>query len=66
MVQASDGSGAGCCFWLMLRLPPVEAEAIVTYANNYLPYFIKPGGLGLLTVTGFIAVRHFARRTGLS
>jgi amino acid transporter len=36
-------------------VPAVEAEAVVTYANNYLPYFIQPGSTGLLNVTGFIA-----------
>ncbi len=31
----------------------VEAEAVVTYANNYLPYFIRPGSNGELTGIGF-------------
>ncbi|MGE5159157.1 MAG: amino acid permease, partial [Gemmatimonas sp.] len=59
MSHASHGAGLGRIWGWMLFLayvpvPPVEAEAIVTYANNYLPYFIKPGSAGLLTETGFI------------
>lgn len=59
MSHASHGAGLGRIWGWMLFLayvpvPPVEAEAIVTYANNYLPYFIKPDSGGLLTVTGFI------------
>ena len=41
-------------FLAYVPVPAVEAEAIVTYANNYLPYFIQPGGKGVLTVTGFV------------
>lgn len=59
MSHASHGEGMGRIWSWMLFLayvpvPAVESEAIVTYANNYLPYFIKPGGEGLLTVTGFV------------
>ena len=36
-----------------VALPSVEAEAVVTYASNYLPYFIQPNGAGLLTTAGF-------------
>jgi amino acid transporter len=59
MSHASHGASLGRIWGWMLFLayvpvPPVEAEAIVTYANNYLPYFIKPDNSGLLTVTGFI------------
>ncbi|MFP3558257.1 APC family permease [Paraburkholderia sp. SIMBA_049] len=59
MSHASHGEGLGriWCWLLFLAyvpVPAVEAEAIVTYANNYLPYFIQPGSAGLLSVTGFI------------
>ncbi|WP_258187614.1 APC family permease [Trinickia symbiotica] len=59
MSHASHGDGMGRIWSWMLFLayvpvPAVEAEAIVTYANNYLPYFIQPGGQGLLTVIGFV------------
>lgn len=58
MSHASHGEGLGriWCWLLFLAyvpVPAVEAEAIVTYANNYLPWFIRPGGAGLLTATGF-------------
>ena len=36
-----------------MPVPAVEAEAVVTYAQNYLPYFIQPNSAGLLTVAGF-------------
>ncbi|MDR3100608.1 MAG: amino acid permease, partial [Paraburkholderia sp.] len=60
MSHASHGEGLGriWCWLLFLAyvpVPAVEAEAIVTYANNYLPWFIRPGSSGLLTLTGFIA-----------
>lgn len=60
MSHASHGEGLGriWCWLLFLAyvpVPAVETEAIVTYANNYLPYFIRPGTEGLLTTTGFIA-----------
>ncbi|MGN6668350.1 MAG: APC family permease, partial [Trinickia sp.] len=60
MSHASHGDGLGriWCWLLFLAyvpVPSVEAEAIVTYANNYLPVFIIPGSAGLLSVTGFIA-----------
>ena len=60
MSHASHGEGLGRIWGWMLFLsyvpvPAVEAEAIVTYANNYLPYFIQPHSSGLLTLTGFIA-----------
>ena len=59
MSHASHGEGLGRIWGWMLFLayvpvPAVEAEAIVTYANNYLPYFIEPRSGGLLTTTGFI------------
>ena len=58
MSHASHGDGMGRIWSWMLFLayvpvPAVESEAIVTYANNYLPYFIQPGGQGVLTPTGF-------------
>ncbi len=58
MSHASHGEGLGRLWGWMLFLayvpvPAVEAEAIVTYANNYLPYFIQPHSNGLLTTTGF-------------
>lgn len=59
MSHASHGEGLGriWCWLLFLAyvpVPAVETEAIVTYANNYLPYFIRPGSEGLLTTTGFV------------
>lgn len=59
MSHATHGAGLGRIWGWMLFLayvpvPAVETEAIVTYANNYLPYFIQPGSSGLLTVTGFV------------
>jgi len=59
MSHASHGEGLGRIWGWMLFLayvpvPPVEAEAVVTYANNYLPVFLQPGGENLLTLTGFI------------
>ena len=59
MSHASHGEGLGRIWGWMLFLayvavPSVEAEAIVTYANNYLPYFLQPGSDNLLTTTGFI------------
>ena len=46
MSHASHGDGLGRIWGWMLFLayvpvPAVEAEAIVTYANNYLPYFVR-------------------------
>ncbi len=60
MSHASHGEGLGRIWAWMLFLayvavPSVEAEAVVTYANNYLPYFIQPGSAGLLTPAGFVA-----------
>lgn len=60
MSHASHGEGLGRIWsWLLFLayapIPAVESEAIVTYANNYLPYFIRPGSAGLLTTTGFVA-----------
>jgi amino acid transporter len=60
MSHASHGEGLGRLWGWMLFLayvpvPPVEAEAIVTYANNYIPYLIQPHSNGLLTATGFAA-----------
>jgi amino acid transporter len=59
MSHASHGEGLGRIWGWMLFLayvpvPAVEAEAIVTYADNYLPYFIQPHSAGQLTVIGFI------------
>jgi amino acid transporter len=59
MSHASHGEGLGRVWGWMLFLayapvPAVEAEAIVTYANNYLPYFIQPHETGLLTTIGFV------------
>lgn len=60
MSHASHGNGLGRIWaWLLFlsysAIPAVEAEGVVTYANNYLPYFIKPNSDGMLTVTGFVA-----------
>lgn len=57
MSHASHGDGLGRIWGWMLFLAyvpiaPVEAEAIVTYANNYLPYFVQPQA-GVLTPVGF-------------
>ncbi len=59
MSHASHGEGLGRIWGWMpflayVPVPPVEAEAIVTYANNYLPYFIQPQSNGLLTASGFV------------
>ncbi|KEO56260.1 APC family permease [Thioclava pacifica] len=60
MSHASHGETLGRLWGWMLFLsyapvPAVEAEGIVTYANNYLPYFIKGDGSGTLTLMGFFA-----------
>jgi amino acid transporter len=60
MSHASHGEGLGRIWAWMLFLayvavPSVEAEAVVTYANNYLPYFLQPHTSGLLTTAGFFA-----------
>jgi amino acid transporter len=34
-------------------VPAVEAEAIVTYASNYIPHFTQRDNSGLLTMVGF-------------
>ncbi|HUC09153.1 MAG TPA: APC family permease [Stellaceae bacterium] len=57
MSRASHGERLEAIWgWILflayVPVPAVETEAIVTYANNYLPYFIEPGASGLLTVTG--------------
>jgi amino acid transporter len=57
MSHASHGEGLGRVWGWMLFLsyvavPPVEAEGIVTYANNLYPDFV--GNNGVLTATGFI------------
>ncbi len=59
MSHASHGEGLGRLWaWMLLLacvpVPAIEAEAIVTYANNYLPYFIHPQSSGLLTPAGFV------------
>ncbi len=60
MSHASHGQGLGRVWAWMLFLayvavPSVEAEAVVTYANNYFPHFIQPHSSGLLTVAGSFA-----------
>lgn len=60
MSHSSHGPGLGRVWgWLLflayVPIPAVEAEAVVTYANSYLPVFIQHGSDGLLTGTGFIA-----------
>jgi len=59
MSHATHGAGLGRVWgWLLfLAYAPVvsvEAEAVVTYANNYLPYFIVPNSGGTLSTTGFL------------
>jgi amino acid transporter len=58
MSHASHGEGLGRVWGWMLFLsyiavPPVEAESIVTYANNLYPGLV--GSDGVLTATGFVA-----------
>jgi amino acid transporter len=58
MSHASHGEGLGRVWGWMLFLsyvavPSVEAESIVTYANNLYPHLV--GGAGVLTTEGFIA-----------
>jgi amino acid transporter len=58
MSHASHGAGLGRIWGWMLFLsyvavPSVEAESIVTYANNLYPHFV--GHNGVLTGLGFIA-----------
>jgi amino acid transporter len=58
MSHASHGEGLGRVWGWMLFLsyvavPSVEAESIVTYANNLYPHLV--GGGGVLTATGFVA-----------
>ena len=60
MSHATHGDALGRLWGWMLFLayvavPAVEAEAVVTYANNYLPYFLQPHSAGMLSVPGFIA-----------
>ena len=60
MSHATHGAALGRLWGWMLFLayvavPAVEAEAVVTYANNYLPYFLRPQGGGVLSLTGFVA-----------
>ena len=59
MSHATHGDAVGRLWGWMLVLayvavPPVEAEAIVTYANNYLPYFLQPNSGGMLSTEGFL------------
>lgn len=59
MSHASHGKGLGQIWgWILFlsyaAVPAVEAEAVLTYTNNYLPYFIRHGSDGLLTPIGFI------------
>ena len=56
--HASHGAGLGRIWsWMLflayVAIPPVEAEAIVTYANNYLPFLVHPD-TGVLTLIGFV------------
>ena len=65
--HASHGEGLGRLWGWMLFLayvpvPAVEAEAIVTYANNYLPYFIQPHSTGPADRDRARRLRHAARR----
>ena len=58
MSHASHGEGLGRVWGWMLFLsyvavPSVEAESIVTYANNLYPHLV--GAEGVLTATGFVA-----------
>ena len=58
MSHASHGEGLGRIWGWMLFLAyvpvaAVEAEAVVTYANNYLPGLVSTTGEGTLTDTGF-------------
>jgi amino acid transporter len=58
MSHASHGEGLGRVWGWMLFLsyvavPSVEAESIVTYANNLYPHLV--GGAGVLTTEGFVA-----------
>ncbi len=60
MSHATHGAALGRLWGWMLFLayvavPAVESEAVVTYANNYLPYFLQPQGGGVLSLTGFVA-----------
>lgn len=41
-------------FFSYVSVPPVEVMAILTYANNYLPGFLRPRS-GLLSSEGFVA-----------
>ena len=58
MSHASHGEGLGRIWGWMLFLsyvavPSVEAESIVTYANNLYPHLV--GSEGVLTAAGFVA-----------
>ena len=58
MSHASHGEGLGRVWGWMLFLsyvavPSVEAESIVTYANNLYPHLV--GAEGVLTASGFVA-----------
>ncbi len=60
MSHATHGDALGRLWGWMLFLayvavPAVEAEAVVTYANNYLPYFLRPHSAGMLSAPGFVA-----------
>jgi len=60
MSHASHGESLGRIWGWMLFLSyvpiaPVEAEAVITYANNYFPHFLQPGSAGLLNPFGFAA-----------
>ncbi len=60
MSHASHGAGVGRIWgWLLfltyVSTPAIEAEGVITYANNYLPYFIRPGSGDILSGAGFAA-----------
>lgn len=60
MSHASHGAGIGRIWgWLLfltyVSTPAIEAEGVITYANNYLPWFIQPGTGGVLSGAGFAA-----------
>src|SRR5699024_11010536 len=60
MSHASHGPGLGRVWgWLLflacVPIPAVEAQAVVTYANSYLPVFIQPDSEGLLSGIGLIS-----------
>lgn len=60
MSSASHGQTLGHIWGWMLWLsyvatPAIEATAVVTYANNYYPHFVKGAGDHTLTTIGLVA-----------